>query len=110
LTLELINPINIGNYRTVRKFLELSENNTSIVSDSVSIYGLGEIRGKYNPTTESLFVIKFLDHYKWELLHDNNSLMIVEYGIPALPKDKIDRKKFYADFPRILKGITKGSF
>jgi hypothetical protein len=63
LTLELINPIRIGNYRTVRKFLELSENNTSIISDSAFIYGLGEIRGKYNPTTESLFTIKFLDHY-----------------------------------------------
>ena len=63
LTLELANPISIQNHRLVRKFLELSNNSTSIVSDAAFIYGLGELRGGYNPNDESLFVIKFLDHH-----------------------------------------------
>lgn len=105
--LQLQEPIKLRDYRKVRKFLELSDNETSIISDSALIYGLGEIRGKYNPKEESLFIISFTSHFKWELYHDNNPLMVVEYREPSLPKEKINREKFYADFPRLFKGISK---
>ncbi len=107
ITLQLKDPIKLYDIRKVRKFLELSDNNSSIVSDSVFIYGLGELRGKYNPTNESLFVVHFTSHFKWELFHDNNSLMVVEYREPSLPVEKIDRKKFYSDLKRIFNGINK---
>jgi len=107
LTLHLKDPIRISDYRKVRKFLELSDNNSSIISDSALIYGLGELRGKYNPIEESIFVISFTDHFTWELTHDKNPLMIVAYRQPSLPIEKINRDKFYSDFPRIFKGITK---
>lgn len=107
LTLQLKEPIKISNYRKVRKFLELSDNQTSIVSDSALIYGLGEIRGKYNPQEENLFEIGFTSHFKWEISHDNNPLMIVEYREPSLPVEKINRDKFYSDFLRLFSGITK---
>jgi DNA integrity scanning protein DisA with diadenylate cyclase activity len=107
ISLQLKEPIRVSDYRKVRKFLELSNNDTSIISDSALIYGLGEIRGKYNPKEESLFVISFISHFKWELLHDNNPLMVVEYREPALPVEKINREKFYSDFPRLFKGISK---
>lgn len=107
LTLQLKEPIKVSDYRKVRKFLELSNDNAVIISDSALIYGLGEQTGKYNPKSESLFVINFISHFKWEVLHDNNSMMIVEYRQPNLPKDRIDRAKFYSDLKRIFNDIDK---
>lgn len=106
-TLQLNDPIRIKDFRKVRKFLELSNDNSLIISDSAWIYGLGEIMGKYNPKDESLFTINFISHYRWELFHDDNSMMIVEYKQPNIPKDKIDRDKFYSDLTRIFSGIEK---
>lgn len=107
LTLQLKEPIKVRDYRKVRKFLELSNDNAVIISDSALIYGLGEQTGKYNPKSESLFVINFISHFKWEVLHDNNPMMIVEYRQPNLPKERIDRVKFYSDLKRIFKDIDK---
>ncbi len=107
LTLQLKEPIKVRDYRKVRKFLELSNDNAVIISDSALIYGLGEQTGKYNPKNESLFEINFISHFKWEVLHDNNPMMVVEYRQPNLPKDRIDRVKFYSDLKRIFKDIDK---
>lgn len=107
ITLQLKEPIRVRDYRKVRKFLELSDSNSSIVSDSALIYGLGKLKGKYNPKEESLYIISFTSHFKWEVFHDNNALMVVEYREPSLPEEKINREKFYSDFPRLFKDISK---
>lgn len=107
ITLELKKPIKMRNHRKVRKFLELVDSESYIISDSALIYGLGKLTGKYNPKDENIFIISFKNHLKWELLHDSNPLMVVEYGIPSLPKEKISRDKFYSDFPRLFKDIKK---
>src|SRR5690606_12088488 len=106
-TLQHKEPIRVSDYRKVRKFLELSDNSSAIISDTALIYGLGELRGKYNPKEETLFEINFTSHFKWELSHDNNPLMVVEYREPSLPVEKINREKFYSDFPRLFDGISK---
>lgn len=104
-TLELEEPILIRDFRKVRKFLELSNDTSIIISDAAFIYGLGEQTGKYNPKDESLFVINFLSHFKWEVMHDDNLMLIVEYNNPNLPKERIERDKFYSDFKRIFTEI-----
>lgn len=108
ITLGLKTPIMLSEHRKVRKFLELSDDKSSIVSDSALIYGLGEIRGKYNPREESMFVVDFTSHYTWELSHDNNPLMVVSYREPRLPEEKIDREKFYDILERTFDGIPRG--
>ena len=106
LTIQLKKPIKLCDYRKARKLLELSSKKDSIIiSDSELIYGLGEIVGKYNPIDESLFIIRFKSHFKWEVLHANNSMMVVEYSLPNVPKDRINREKFYLDLPRIFKDV-----
>ncbi len=105
LTLQLEEPIQLKDFRKVRKFLELSNESSLIISDSALIYGLGVIRGKYNPRDESLFIIRFISHFKWELRHDNQTMMIVEYRQPRLPKDLLDRNKFYSDLKRVFDNI-----
>jgi len=59
------------------------------------------------PTPVGFFCKFFFQGSKWELFHNNTSLMVVEYGNPRLPKEKIDRDKFYSDFQRVFSGITK---
>lgn len=106
MTITLKKPISINDHRKVRKFLEISDNNTMIVTDSEKIYGFGEIKGKYNPMDEDLFTIRFSGYYKWELLHNNETMMIVEFKLPRLPKEKISEKKFRDDIVRIFSDIN----
>ncbi len=108
LVLELEEPISIYDYRKVRKFLELCNDETLIVSDSYRIYGLGKIAGTYNANQESLFVINFKSHYVWEVLHDNKVMMIVDYQVPSLPKERIDREDFHGRISRIFRDISEG--
>src|SRR5690606_12495742 len=107
MTLQLKEPIKMRNHRKVRKFLELVNSESNIISDAFLIYGLGKLTGKYNPKDENIFLIEFKNHLKWELSHDENTLMVVEYGLPLLPKEKINRDKFYEDIPRLFKEIKK---
>lgn len=106
-TLELTSPIDVDDFRKVRKFLELSTDETFIVTDSKAIYGLGVLKGNYNPQHESLFVINFLSHYKWQVKHDNNVMMVVEYRQPNLPKERIDRTKFFDVLKRTFPGVER---
>lgn len=105
LTLELDQPIRMRDFHKVRKFLELSEGNSLIVTDSYLIYGLGETTGSYNSKDESLFIINFTQHFQWEVTHDNKKLMKVAYRQPSLPKERLDKEKFYSDFKRIFKDL-----
>lgn len=104
-TLKLKKPIEIWQTRRTRKFLEISNEHTSIISDSSYIYGLGEITGNYNHREESIFTISFLGHHKWEVQHDRNALMVVEYNVPSLPKERIEKNVFEAFVSTQFNGI-----
>jgi DNA integrity scanning protein DisA with diadenylate cyclase activity len=107
MSLTLTEPIDLHNFRKVRKFLELTTEDSIIICDSALIYGLGQMQGKYNPKEESLFEISFLSHYKWQLSHDRNPMLVVIYEQPTLPKENIDREKFYSTIKRVFKGIGR---
>ncbi|WP_078350478.1 diadenylate cyclase [Mucilaginibacter pedocola] len=107
LLLELAEPIEIHDYRKVRKFLEVTDKNSVILCDAAYIYGLAELIGRYNPTEESIFEIEFLQHYKWDVKHEGHSLMTVSYMQPALPRDRLDKQLFDLDIVRIFTKIEK---
>lgn len=107
LTLQLKKPIAVRDFRKVRKFLELSNNESLIISDSSLIYGLGKLVGEYNPKDESLFVVNFTSHHKWEVSHNNQKMMVVEYRQPNLPKEKISKNYFNLMTKRLFIGIEK---
>lgn len=107
LTLELKEPILIHDYRKVRKFIELSDNSSMIISDSFFIYGLGKLIGNYNPKDESLFLINFIGHYKWSVSHNGQILMVVEYGQPNLPKERIQKDYFESMLRRLFSSVDK---
>ncbi|HDY87522.1 MAG TPA: hypothetical protein ENH82_05315, partial [bacterium] len=105
--LKLSSPIRMTDYRTVRKFLEISSKNICLLSDSADIYGLGQVMGSYDLDQENLFVIEFIKHHTWVLIHANQVMMEVTYGLPKLLRKQINEKKFKEDLPRFFPGIAK---
>lgn len=97
----LASPVSLQDHRSVRKLLEMATGNLSLLSDGEEVYGLGGIED-YNPTDENLFVISFKKHFTWELIHDNNILMEVEYGKPQLIKERIKQDRFSDHINRIF--------
>ena len=88
--------------RLIRKLLELTSDDLSLLCDSVGFYGIGE----YNPVNEDLFEIHIKGHYQWNLIHDNKTLLQVKYGKPYLPKGVFSREEFFNRTSRIFKDIT----
>jgi len=107
LDLTFLEPIEMDNYRKVRKIIELSSEKKCLISDSNLIYGLGHLIGEYNPINEDLFVINFTGHYQWELKHDKKNLLKVKYNQPFLPSAVFNRNNFFSDMKRIFKSIEE---
>jgi hypothetical protein len=107
ITMELEKPIHIKDFRKVRKFLELADNQQLILCDSVLIYGLCRLTGKYNYHEESLFTIKFTKHFHWEVIHHHHIMLAVAFRMPDLYNERINREKFYSSLKRLFLGIDK---
>ncbi|MFW0716882.1 DNA integrity scanning protein DisA nucleotide-binding domain protein [Pedobacter sp. N23S346] len=107
LTLVLEDPIHIKDFRKVRKFLELADHKNLLISDSVFIYGLGKLTGKYNHHEESLFVIHFTKHFHWEVLHHDKIMLSVAFRMPSLYSEQINKEKFYSTLNRVFKNIHR---
>lgn len=67
------------------------------------IYGLGTVK-KDLPQLKQPFEIRFDGDRKWEFRHGGHVLMRVEYGVPGLPKAKLDRDKLKSDLTRLFPG------
>ncbi|WP_442587999.1 DNA integrity scanning protein DisA nucleotide-binding domain protein [Pedobacter sp. AW31-3R] len=107
ITMELENPIHIKDFRRMRKFLELAGNNQMMFSDAVFIYGLCELKGKYNSHDESLFIIHFTKHFHWEVVHKDHVMIAVAFRMPELYSEKIKKEKFYSSLKRVFTGIDR---
>jgi hypothetical protein len=82
--------------------LEMASDDVALVSDSAHVLGLGVASDEYDPAAEDLFVVEFVDHYKWQLVHADAVLMRVEYGIPGLPRPPLDRTALAAAALRVF--------
>lgn len=98
----LKNPVEIKFHRTIRKLLETCADNTYLLYKSGFIYGVGTLKGKYNPDREDLFLIVFKKHYNWTLLHYSNEMMSVSYGFPKLTDKPFENE--------MVKSIIKNKF
>lgn len=87
-------PTPLSDYRAVRKLLQMSTPDVSLLADGENVYALGRMVGQYDATREDLFVISFLHHYVWELRHDNQVLVRASYGQPSLPQSRLSRSEF----------------
>ena len=101
-TISFKNPPKLDNYRAVRKLLELAGHEEALVSNSDVVSGLGKIAGNYDASKEDLFVIEFVGHAKWQLVHGGIVLMRVEHGIPRLPQIDKQIAHFNETFERLF--------
>ena len=95
-------PIEVGNYRGIRKLLEVSSNTMALLCDGESIWGLGETLCTYDPSSENLFEFRFTEHYTWELIHAENVMLKVRYRQPRLPREKFDETLFRDHVSRLF--------
>ncbi len=99
----------ISNFRHVRKLLELSKGDVSLISDSETIYGLGRKRGNYQMEREDLFEIEFTNYYTWELSHDDKKLMRVSHEHISLPKAKVAYESFFYKVKQVFNDIDNSN-
>ncbi|MBF9219605.1 DNA integrity scanning protein DisA nucleotide-binding domain protein [Hymenobacter ruricola] len=87
-------PTDLTDYRAVRKLLEMTTPDVHLLADGENVYALGRLTGKYDAEREDLFVINFVTHYAWELQHDGHVLLRSHYGLPGLPRTRLNRTSF----------------
>jgi hypothetical protein len=101
-------PTEMSDYRAVRKLLEMASADVHLLADGEKVYALGRQIGHYDATREDLFVIHFVTHYTWEFEHAGQVLMRSRYGLPALPRPRLNKLRFKKDLKRTFDGlITK---
>lgn len=83
--LQFKDPIRISNSRWVRKVLEMSSNDLSLIIDNEYIYGLGQLHNDYDFADQKIFIVNFLDHYYWQITCGDIILLQSKYNEPKLP-------------------------
>ena len=101
--LVLTRPVQLSDFPAVRKLLEMSSDEISLLCDTDVIYGLGRPTGVYDTTRHDLFAVAFTQHYHWDLLHGGRVLMHVAYGQPTLPKQRVNRLNFRRALEKVFK-------
>lgn len=87
-------PTELTDYRAVRKLLAMTTPDVHLLADGEKVYALGRKVGQYDAVREDLFVISFVTHYAWELLHAGQVLLRSHYGLPGLPRPRLSRSGF----------------
>ena len=98
-------PTELTDYRAVRKLLEMTTPDVHLLADGESVYALGRHVGHYDAVREDLFVVSFVTHYAWELLHAGHVLLRSHYGLPGLPRTRLSRTSFRRALKRTF-GLT----
>lgn len=104
-TITLKTPIGLGEYRGVRKLLQIAAAGDALICDGSKVIGFGRVRGNYNQGASDLFEVRFTRHHHWELLHGGHSMMRVSYGTPSLPRPALNVEKLASDLGRIFPSL-----
>ena len=91
-------PVKLGETRSVRKLLELSDESTYLLADNELVYGLGECN-----SAPDVAKIVIEGHAKWSVSIDDTTLMRVSYEHATLPKQILD-KAFFKDVAERMVG------
>jgi hypothetical protein len=93
-------PTELSDYRAVRKLLEMTSHDVHLLADGEKVYALGRQVGHYDASREDLFDIHFVKHYAWEFAHAGQVLLRSRYGLPTLPRPRLNRTRFKRDLKR----------
>jgi hypothetical protein len=96
-------PVQISDFRTLRKLLETSNpDGASLLTDGNVVYGLGRLLSDYPQESESVFQLLVSGDGVWELRHANVALATVRFGAPQLPEERVRRERFEDICGRVL--------
>lgn len=104
--LKLAKPVQLGEFRKVRKLLEIASRDLYLYINGSQILGLGKTKAEFDEINKDMITIEFSGQHKWELTHDQQKLLIVEYANPNLPKPKINKGVFDDVLKRIFADIS----
>ena len=99
-------PVDLTDYRAVRKLLEMTTPGIHLLADADKVYALGREVGQYDASREDLFAFHFLTYYTWELSHAGHTLARCRYGLPGLARPRLNRLAFKREYKRTF-GIPK---
>jgi DisA bacterial checkpoint controller nucleotide-binding len=85
-----------------RKVLEMASEDVALLCDGSELLGLGHARATYDPAGEDLFEVMFRGDQTWDLVHAGQTLMRTRYGLPGLPKPRLDHAAFDDTFSRLF--------
>ena len=102
--------VTLKNKRLIRKLLEISHKNISLLSDGKFIYGIGRILNK--EFKDDLFRFKFKGVYEWEFFYNDKKILKVDYEKIKLPTNKVTYSVFKKRINELfddmgIKNITK---
>jgi hypothetical protein len=99
-------PVDLTDYRAVRKLLEMTTPSIHLLADADKVYALGRQVGQYEAEREDLFAFHFLTYYTWELSHAGHILARCRYGLPGLARPRLNRLAFKREYKRTF-GVPK---
>lgn len=94
------NPVGLNKAQTMRKMLELTDDETSLLTDGEVVYGLGKCI-----SAPDVARIRIEKHAEWSLAIDDIELVRVSYEHATLPKHILD-KSLFRDVARRTVGVT----
>jgi len=105
--IEIKEPFPITDYRKLRKELQLSDERLSVITDGENVYGIGTKSPVYDPETEDLFEVHFRGKNSYDVVHHENTILRMRYGVPDHPGELIVKSKFWSDARRIFSKISE---
>lgn len=93
-------PTDLDDFRAVRKLLEMTTPDVHLLGDGDQVFALGRQIGHYDASREDLFAINFVTHYAWEFSHGAHVLLRAHYGLPGLPRLRLNKARFRRDLRR----------
>lgn len=98
--------ISLRDHNAVRKLLEISTDELSLLCDSYKIFGIGSLSPAYDPSREDAFMVEFTRRFNWQLRHAGNILMHVAFGMPALQVARFPTATLHDHLLRIFPRMT----
>lgn len=95
-------PVPFRELRWARKILQMASGDVGLIADSEQIYGLGKPQTGHDSLAQDVFIVRFIDHYHWELRSGGQVLLRSHYGKPALPQEPISRERFISNYARLF--------
>lgn len=105
-SLEFQDPVPINKTRWVRKVLEMSSEEFSLIADNEFIYGLGSLTADYDFSDQNIFIVEFLDHYYWQISCGEIILLQSHYNEPRLYAGTVQEELLFDNLNRLYPYTT----